>query len=47
MFILIIIAQFLVRINNYICNIIGVILLPIILIIGFILIYIDKKQNPK
>ena len=45
MFILIILAQVLIRVNNQICNIIGVILLPIILIVGFILIYTDKKQN--
>ena len=47
MFILIIIAEILIRINNNICNIIGIVLLPIIIIVGFILIYSDKKQNRK
>ena len=47
MFILIIVAEILIRIKNDICNIIGIILLPIIIIVGFILIYSDKKQNRK
>ena len=47
MFILIIVAEVLIRIKNDICNIIGIILLPIIIIVGFILIYSDKKQNRK
>ena len=45
MFILLILDQILVRINNNICNIIGIILLPIIFIIGFIMLNTDKKQN--
>ena len=47
MFILIIIAEILIRINNSICNLLGIILLPIIIIIGFIIVYKDKKQNQK
>ena len=47
MFILIVVAEILIRINNNICNIIGIVLLPIIIIVGFILINSDKKQNRK
>ncbi len=47
MFILIVIAEVLVRINNDICNLFGIVLLPIIIIFGFMLIYKDKKQNLK
>lgn len=47
MFILIILDEVLIRINHQVCNIIGIILLPLIIIVGFILIYSDKKQNQK
>lgn len=45
MFILIIAAEILIRIKNNICNIIGIVLLPIIIIIGIKMLYKDKKQN--
>lgn len=45
MFVLIVIAEILIRINNKTCNIIGICLLPLVIINGFILIKYDNKKN--
>lgn len=44
MFILIVLDEILIRVNNNICNIIGIILLPFVIVVGFILIH-NEKQN--
>ena len=45
MLILILLAEVFIRINNKICNIIGICLLPFVIVSGFILIKKDKKKE--
>lgn len=45
MFIMLILSFILLRINNKVCQVIGISLLPIIIVIGFIIIKKDKNYD--
>ena len=47
MFLLIISVEILVRVDNKICNIIGMCLFPLVIITGIMLLKSDKKKESK